>query len=306
MAIRMRASKTFHIRMRNEEIESPDFIPINVVLSSARGPLSEINNSAQPAVQEILAMTVRQFLSRPSGWFIVLFGAWWLLLAIFYLFPRIDIWVAHAFFIKSVCGGLDIQGQICGSFPYGTQAVFIVIRRIFFYLPALVAIYLLYRLLANLQHHGTTYCRRKTRDYSIALTGFLLGPLVVVNMILKEISDRPRPYQTDFFGGRHVFMPAGDFQGACANNCSFVSGEAAGAGWLACLIVLIPKPLRPILGPPLITISLISPALRVAFGGHYFSDVTLGWLSSLVIYACVAACFEMSQRERKRELQTNL
>ena len=33
---------------------------------------------------------------------------------------------------------------------------------------------------------------------------------------------------------------------------------------------------------------------------------TVGWLSSLVAYAAVAACFEMSQRRSKRNSQTNL
>ncbi|MGK6312768.1 phosphatase PAP2 family protein [Neorhizobium sp. DT-125] len=251
-------------------------------------------------------MTTRQFFSRPWGWFVALMGAWWLLLAIFHLFPQLDLWTADAFFIEAACGSPSAEVRICGSFPYGTQAAFVVIRRALFYLPPVIALYLLCRLIANSQHHGATYCRRKTRDCSIALTAFLLGPLVLVNMILKEVSDRPRPHQTDLFGGRDVFMPAGDFQGACDGNCSFVSGEAAGAGWLACLIVLLPKPLRPVLGPPLIVISLISPALRTSFGGHYLSDVTLGWLSSLVIYAGVAACFEMSQPRRKLNPQTNL
>jgi len=251
-------------------------------------------------------MTIRQLFSKPSGWFVVLMGAWWLLLALFYVFPQIDLFISEAFFIKGICGSLTAESRICGSFPYSAHASFIVIRRILFYLPAAVALYILYRLIANLQHHGATYCRRKTRDCSIAVTAFLLGPLVLVNMILKEVSDRPRPYQTDLFGGRDLFRPAGDFQGACVNNCSFISGEAAGAGWMACLIVLLPKPLRPVLGPPLIVISLVSPALRVSFGGHYLSDAALGWLSSLVIYAGIAAYYEMSQRPRKRELQTNL
>ena len=249
---------------------------------------------------------MRRFFARPKGWFIVLMALWWVLLAVFYLVPEIDLAAARAFFAQAACGEAIERGRVCGSFPYGTETLFVLIRRVLFYLPALVAIYLLYRLIANLQHHGKTYSPRKTRDYSIALISFLIGPYVLVNLILKQVSNRPRPYETNFFGGKDVFTPAGDFGGACVGNCSFISGEAAGAGWLACLIVLLPKPLRPVLGPPLIAISLISPALRTSFGGHYFSDVTLGWLSSLVVYAAVAACFEMSQRRRKRNSQTNL
>ncbi|MFB9951182.1 phosphatase PAP2 family protein [Rhizobium puerariae] len=261
--------------------------------------------SPSPTVSKWLA-TARRFLAGPMGWFISLMILWWVLLAVFYFIPAIDTGVARAFFERAACGEAAGQGRICGSFPYGAQDIFVVIRRILFYLPSLIAIFILYRLIANLQHHGATYSPRKTRDYSIALVSFLIGPYVLVNLILKQISNRPRPYETDLFGGRHAFMPAGDFQGACSGNCSFISGEAAGAGWTACLIVLLPKPLRPVLGPPLIAVSLVSPALRTAFGGHYLSDVTLGWLSSIVIYAGVAACFEMSQRKRKQNPQTNL
>ncbi|WP_117194169.1 phosphatase PAP2 family protein [Rhizobium terrae] len=262
-------------------------------------------NSPSRIVLEWRAATRRLF-ARPAVWFVVLMLLWWLLLAVFYLVPEIDLAVARAFFEEAACGQAVEEGRVCGSFPYGTQVLFVVIRQILFYLPSLTAIYILYRLIANLQHHGATYSPRKTRDYSIALTSFLIGPYVLVNLLLKEISDRPRPYQTDLFGGRNVFMPAGDFQGACTGNCSFISGEAAGAGWMACLVVMLPKPLRAVLGPPLIAVSLISPALRTSFGGHYLSDVTLGWLSSLVVYAGIAACFEMSQRRRKRKQPTNL
>jgi len=253
-----------------------------------------------------LRYATRRHFSRPSGWFLALLAIWWALLALFYLFPQLDLSVAHSFFVRAACGNSMEEGRICGNFPYGGEAPYIVIRRILFYLPTLVALFVLYRLVANLQHSGRSYCWRKTRDYSIAVISFITGPYVLVNLILKQVSDRPRPYETDLFGGKYLFMPAGDFQGACVDNCSFISGEAAGAGWLACLIVLMPKPLRPILGPPLIAISIISPALRTSFGGHYLSDVTLGWLSSLVIYAGVAACFEMSQRSTKRLLPTNL
>jgi membrane-associated phospholipid phosphatase len=238
--------------------------------------------------------------------FIVLLISWWGLLAIFYLVPELDLAVARAFFEQAACGAATEAGRICGGFPYASQKLFVVIRQILFYLPVLVAIYILYRLIANLQHSGIGYSFRRTRDYSIALISLAVGPYLLVNLFLKQISNRPRPYETDLFGGREAFMPAGDFSGACSGNCSFISGEAAGAGWVACLIVLMPKPLRPILGPPLIITSMISPALRTSFGGHYLSDVVLGWLSSLVVYAGVAACFQMSQRARKRNSQTNL
>jgi lipid A 4'-phosphatase len=242
----------------------------------------------------------RVLFRRPATWLITLMGAWWLLLAIFYVFPHLDIDVARTFFRETACGAELAAGRICGLFPYSQQWLLVMIRKFFFYLPVSVAGVILILLIRNLQHHGATYCAASTRRYTIALTAFVAGPYVLVNLILKTISGRPRPYQTDLFGGPDLFTAAGTLDGACTNNCSFISGEAAGAGWLVCLIVLLPPPLRPILGPPLFAICLIPPALRISFGGHYLSDVMLGFLSSCVVYAAVATYFQMTQPEKKQ------
>ena len=135
----------------------------------------------------------------------------------------------------------------------------------------------------------------------LMLVSLLLGPYVLVNLLIKEFSGRPRPYQTDIFGGDMVFMPAGSFGGECARNCSFVSGEGAAAGWLFCLILLLPSRNRLLLVPLILFGSLFTPALRVAFGGHYLSDVILGWLSSLVVVALVMGVAEVLRLMKKRE-----
>ncbi|TRL38634.1 phosphatase PAP2 family protein [Rhizobium straminoryzae] len=242
---------------------------------------------------------LRQSFRRPQAWFVTLFCAWWVLLAVFYLFPGIDIAVAQSFFHPIDCGANTVAGRICGSFAYSSEGILIALRKFFFYLPVVVAIVILMLLLENLQHHGATYDAGKTRRYSIALTAFLLGPYVLVNLILKTISGRSRPYNTDLFGGTEFFTAAGTFHGSCVNNCSFISGEAASAGWLVCLVVLLPARLRPVVGPPLLLLCLVPASLRLSFGGHYLSDVILGFLSSAVVYAGVASYFEMTQTQKK-------
>ncbi|MGN7291666.1 phosphatase PAP2 family protein [Rhizobium sp. SAFR-030] len=249
---------------------------------------------------------LRVLFSRPQAWLVTLLALWWLLLAFFYAVPQLDIVVARAFFQEITCTASAHTARICGLFPYASEGALIAVRKIFFYLPALSAITLLVLLIRNLQHHGATYNPVKTRQYSIALIAFGLGPYLLVNLILKTISGRPRPYETDLFGGHQVFTAAGTLDGGCINNCSFISGEAAGAGWIACLVVLLPPRLRLIFAPPIIAFCLISPALRITFGGHYLSDVLLGFLSSCVIYAAVATYFEMTQSARKRTQQTAL
>jgi lipid A 4'-phosphatase len=247
-----------------------------------------------------------RLVSRNWGLSATLLAIWCLLLAVFHFFPSIDLQTAQHFFTRTACAPGTAASVICGHFPDADDTLLIIIRKCLFYLPAFVGIAIVGRLLQNLGHHGATYCRETTRQCSIALIALIAGPYVLVNVILKQISHRPRPYQTDLLGGAHPFTSAGDFTGACVSNCSFISGEASGSGWLVCLIVLLPKQLRLILAPPIIVLSLISPALRVGFGGHYVSDVVLGWLSSLVVYAVIAECFEMSQSLRKRSSPTAL
>ncbi len=244
--------------------------------------------------------------TRNWGLSATLLAIWCVLLAIFHFFPAIDLDTAHHFFTATACPAGSAIGRICGHFADAGDTSLVVIRKCLFILPVVVGVAVVLRLLGNFGHHGATYCRETTRQCSIALLALVAGPYLTVNLFLKQISHRPRPYQTDLFGGLHPFKAAGDFTGACVGNCSFISGEAAGSGWLVCLVVLLPKPLRLILAPPIIVLSLISPALRVGFGGHYVSDVVLGWLSSIVIYALIAECFEMSQSRRKRSSPTAL
>ena len=56
----------------------------------------------------------------------------------------------------------------------------------------------------------------------------LLAPGLLVNVVLKEVSARPRPNQVENFGGSAEFRPWFRFDGACRSNCSFVSGEGVG------------------------------------------------------------------------------
>ena len=218
----------------------------------------------------------------------LMLSIWFLILAFFHFFPQIDIAATRIFFQETECPKPAPAGENCGFFPISTDPFFIVLRKILFYVPAAAALVLLGMLIFTVIKNGDeSYRGRPAQQYSLSLLTLALGPYVLVNLIFKMFSGRPRPNDTDLFGGTHIFMPAGEFGGECPKNCSFVSGEAAGAGWVICLLPLIPKKLQPFLIPPAIAICIVTPALRVFFGGHYLSDVILGWLSSIVLYAAV-------------------
>jgi membrane-associated phospholipid phosphatase len=229
--------------------------------------------------------------------FILLFCLWWLLLAIFATFPQIDLSVAGLFFKPEQCP-VAVK-KICGDFPYGEDPHLRILREVFFQLPYVVAIALCWMLFDCLQHHGATFNVVRARNLKIALGSLIVGPVIIVNLWLKAFSGRPRPRQTDLFGGMLDFVHAGSFAGKCVSNCSFISGEAASAGWMFCLIFLIPQPARSALALPIGVVSILIPALRVAFGGHYLSDAVLGWLSSPVIFL---ALFALSQTTHSRKI----
>lgn len=117
------------------------------------------------------------------------------------------------------------------------------------------------------------------------VASLLASTLVLVNVVLKEHWDRARPVHVTAFGGQWAFTPwwrPGDGTG-CRTNCSFISGEASGAAWLVAPALVAPPALRPaaLLGVGIYTAAIS--ALRIAYGGHFLSDVLLGILATLLI-----------------------
>lgn len=228
---------------------------------------------------------------------------WLALLAFFHIFPQVDLYVSEHFFVREVCSaGISIR-ETCGHFPYRQELSLQLLRTLFLRLPYVVTAVLLWKLADCYSHCGATFDANRARALKIALGALIAGPIVLVNMILKDHSGRPRPSGTLDFGGSLDFVQAGSLIGKCVSNCSFISGEAAGAGWLLCLVFLAPRSIRPALFIPLAAISLLAPALRVAFGAHFLSDVILGWLSSLVVFAAVLALTDSPQPEKKLKIE---
>lgn len=111
----------------------------------------------------------------------------------------------------------------------------------------------------------------------LALT-LALGPGLLVNGLIKEHSHRPRPFQTSEFGGQWRFRPFGHFDGQCVTDCSFVSGETSSAAWSLAPALLTPPPWRAAVIGASLLFTLVMGIERVAYGGHYLSDVTFAAL----------------------------
>src|ERR1700678_1774708 len=111
----------------------------------------------------------------------------------------------------------------------------------------------------------------------------IIGPGLIVNLGFKDHWHRPRPIQTQEFNGPNPFAPWYDDNGGCKRNWSFPSGEASAGCWVVAPASVLPPPWRgPAMVPPF-AFGFGASLLRLAFGGHYLSDVMLGGLVTLIV-----------------------
>ncbi|HEX7792427.1 MAG TPA: phosphatase PAP2 family protein [Afipia sp.] len=120
----------------------------------------------------------------------------------------------------------------------------------------------------------------------------LLSAIVISNVIFKGYWGRPRPVVVTEFNGPLEFKPWWDPRGACPKNCSFFSGEGATAFWTYAPAALTPPAWRPVAYVAATAFGVFTGGLRMAFGGHFLTDVlfsgtvsfTVIWLAYALIY----------------------
>src|SRR6185437_9497702 len=121
------------------------------------------------------------------------------------------------------------------------------------------------------------------------LVTLVLSAGVLTNLTFKSYWGRPRPVMVTQFNGPQAFMPWWDPRGACGRNCSFFSGEGATAFWTYAPAALTPPAWRPLAYVAATLFGVTTSVLRMAFGGHFFTDVAAaGLFSFLVIWLCYA------------------
>ena len=77
------------------------------------------------------------------------------------------------------------------------------------------------------------------------------------------------------------FVPWWDPRGTCGRNCSFFSGEGATAFWTYAPAALTPPAWRPLAYAAATLFGIVTSGLRMAFGGHFFTDVAAAGLVTL-------------------------
>ena len=124
------------------------------------------------------------------------------------------------------------------------------------------------------------------------LVTILLSAVVLTNLTFKSYWGRPRPVVVTQFNGDKEFVPWWDPRGTCGRNCSFFSGEGATAFWTYAPAALAPPAWRPLAYAGATVFGVVTSGLRMAFGGHFFTDVAIaGLVTFLVIWLAYALIF---------------
>jgi lipid A 4'-phosphatase len=131
----------------------------------------------------------------------------------------------------------------------------------------------------------------------------VVGLGVVVDWGLKDNVGRPRPEQLQLFGADKPFVPAFQWSTHCDVNCSFVSGHAASgfslmawgmwAGW---------QRRRKFLLMGMVAGAGIG-AVRVAQGGHFFSDVVFSGWAVWLTYVLIRRIWLVLRLRRLKDCQ---
>ncbi|MBV8849475.1 MAG: phosphatase PAP2 family protein, partial [Methylobacteriaceae bacterium] len=194
--------------------------------------------------------------------------------AIFIAFPRLDLAVTQAFYERN------------HAF-YGTTLFGRTFRAILRF-----ASYTIFAAFALAYVSARLYARKRLvpagRNLAFLAITLTLGPGLLVNVLIKEHSHRPRPFQTQDFGGQWQFRPFGHFDGQCVTDCSFVSGETSSAAWSLAPALLTPPPWRAAMVAASLLFTSVMAVERIAYGGHYLSDVVFGALLNWLLVLAAA------------------
>jgi len=230
------------------------------------GGLSPVVRNEIERLQKALGLRVRW--SEPTTLALIAVA---ILSAYFILFPGVDIAVSKAFY------------RAGDGFFLSQEPVLRALRRSSTYAMGVIVLAAVAGVAMRVFRNGErrAMCARRC---GFLLIGLALGPGLVINTWLKGSWGRARPIQTDLFGGEAAFAPAWRLSEGCSHNCSFVSGEASSAAWMVAALVLLPPQWRRRAAIPVVAYAAALSMNRLAFGGHYLSDILLSWaLTALVL-----------------------
>jgi lipid A 4'-phosphatase len=189
---------------------------------------------------------------------------------VFGIYPQLDIDLARPFFDPA------------GFFPVGAQLWERISREAARLLITLIAAPAFVAICGKLILPRRRMLIGGSAALYIALT-LAIGPGLVANTIFKDHWGRARPIDITEFGGKYRFTPWWDPRGPCPNNCSFFAGEPSGAFWTLVPASLAPAQWRVLAYGAALGFGAALGLLRMAAGGHFFSDVVFAGVFMYVL-----------------------
>ncbi len=190
---------------------------------------------------------------------------------VFGVFPGLDLEIARLFYDPAA-----------KTFPLRSNSIFGHLRDtaswvlVLFVAPAVVAL-----LIKLVKPRAKLWISARAAIFLAATIA--LAPGLLVNVLLKNHWDRPRPVAVTEFGGGERFVAWWDPRGQCRKNCSFVSGETSSAFWTLAPAALAPAPWRILAYVSAIAFGVGMGAVRMAMGAHFFTDVVFAGIFTFII-----------------------
>lgn len=114
----------------------------------------------------------------------------------------------------------------------------------------------------------------------------LVGPVLIVNVILKGNWGRARPRSVEEFGGNLDYTHFWVWADQCKDNCSFTSGEVAGVAMIFFAIAfLLSYPVRYVVGVIGVLCAAFTAWIRFAMGAHFPSDTLMAAILMILVAA---------------------
>lgn len=204
--------------------------------------------------------------------------------------------------VASVAAGLafallpQLDLAVSGWFAQGTQGFPLqhdpwlgLINRNVLKLSRVASALLLGLWLLSLLLPAGSWLGTRRRVPAFVFLALALGPGLLVNSVMKEVSGRARPVQIEQFGGPLLFSPAFTLANECDRNCSFVSGHVAVATMpVAAWFVAGTRRRRRLWLAAALGLGLLVGLARVVVGAHFLSDVVIAMLLTWLVCAIVA------------------
>jgi lipid A 4'-phosphatase len=211
----------------------------------------------------------------------------------FALYPAIDLSIARAAYEATNPGNGTVAHLLLQTATILRKAA--VWIEVLFIVPAIVA--LVVKLLLP-----RTRMFISGRAIIFLVTSLIVGPGLIVNAMLKDHWERPKPGHLVQFGGNQHFVPWWQPIGDCRRNCSFVSGEASAAFWTIAPAALAPPQWKPLAYAAAIGFGTIVSLSRIVTGGHFLSDTVFAGLFTFVV---IWILYAIIYRWRRTQLDDN-